>query len=62
MSSTEVSGKLPKPQLRSLLHSQIKRNLFFIGISVVIAGCYMKFVYGDNRKKAYADFFRTLRY
>ncbi|VEN39216.1 unnamed protein product [Callosobruchus maculatus] len=58
MSSTEVTGKLPKPQLRSLLHSQIKRNLLLTGISVIIAGCYMRFGYGDSRKKAYADFFR----
>nr|CAI5842771.1 unnamed protein product [Callosobruchus analis] len=58
MSSTEVTGKLPKPQLRSLLHSQIKRNLLLAGISVLIAGCYMRFVYGDGRKKAYANFSR----
>ncbi|CAH2002320.1 unnamed protein product [Acanthoscelides obtectus] len=58
MSSSEVSGKLPKPQMRSLLHSQIKRNLLFTGISVVIAGCYMKFVYSDSNKKAYANFYR----
>ncbi|XP_019868697.1 cytochrome c oxidase subunit 6C [Aethina tumida] len=52
-------GKLKKPQMRGLLHAQIKKNLTLAFISVVAAGCYMRFVYGDGQKKAYADFYRT---
>ncbi|KAG5877035.1 hypothetical protein JTB14_006516 [Gonioctena quinquepunctata] len=56
---SDVAGKLPKPQMRSLLHAQIKKNLVFVGISVLAAGCYMRFVYGNGNKRAYADFFKT---
>ncbi|XP_074030645.1 cytochrome c oxidase subunit 6C-like [Leptinotarsa decemlineata] len=56
---SEVTGKLPKPQMRSLLHSQIKRNLFWCGISVLIAGSYMRFVFGDGRKRVYAEFYKN---
>ncbi|CAH1116864.1 unnamed protein product [Phaedon cochleariae] len=56
---SELVGKIPKPQMRSLLHRQIKRNLLICGIGVAIAGSYMRFVYGDGQKRAYAEFYRT---
>ncbi|CAG9861288.1 unnamed protein product [Phyllotreta striolata] len=55
--SAEVAGKLPKPQMRGLLHRQIKRNLVIAGIACFIGGAYMRFVYGARNKKAYADFY-----
>ncbi|XP_066253476.1 cytochrome c oxidase subunit 6C-like [Euwallacea similis] len=56
--STEIA-KLPKPQLRHLLHSSIKRNLILVGISISVATVYMKYVQNDGRKQKYADFYKT---
>ncbi|CAH0551792.1 unnamed protein product [Brassicogethes aeneus] len=50
---------LKKPQMRSLLHQQIKKNLALVGISVLAAGIYMRFIFGDGRKQKYADFYKT---
>ncbi|XP_072385874.1 cytochrome c oxidase subunit 6C-like [Diabrotica undecimpunctata] len=55
--SAELTGHLPKPQMRGLLHSTIKRNLILTGITVVLSGCYMRFIYGDGNKRAYANFY-----
>lgn len=56
MSSTPA--KLAKPQLRGLLHNQIKKNFIGLGVVVLVAGVYMRFVFGDGRKRAYANFYR----
>ncbi|EFA07587.1 cytochrome c oxidase subunit 6C [Tribolium castaneum] len=55
----EQVARIPKPQMRGLLHSQIKRNLILTGISCTIAGLYMKFVFGNSRKNAYAEFYKN---
>lgn len=56
---SEIStGKLPKPIMRGLLNKQIKRNLFAVAISVLVAGSYMRFVFCAGRKKAYLEFYR----
>ncbi|XP_057663368.1 cytochrome c oxidase subunit 6C-like [Diorhabda carinulata] len=54
---SELPERIPKPQMRGLLHSLIKKNLILTGISVLIAGGYMRFVYGDGNKRAYANFY-----
>ncbi|KAJ8925889.1 hypothetical protein NQ315_009741 [Exocentrus adspersus] len=56
---SEVSPKVAKPQLRGLLHTQIKKNLLLTGISVVVAAVYMRFVFGDQRKRNYAEFYKN---
>lgn len=56
--SEVVTAKLAKPVMRGLLHKQIKKNLIAVGISVTLAGLYMKFVYGDGNKRAYVDFYK----
>lgn len=58
MSEVATEKRIPKPQMRGLLHTQIKKNLIAAGISVFIAGCYMKFVFGNGRKKAYIEFYK----
>ncbi|KAL3286957.1 hypothetical protein HHI36_001443 [Cryptolaemus montrouzieri] len=50
---------LPKPQLRGLLRSQIKKNLIIasvLSISVVIA---QKIFVNDERKRVYAEFYKN---
>ncbi|XP_044262497.1 cytochrome c oxidase subunit 6C-like [Tribolium madens] len=56
---SEETAKIPKPKMRGLLQAQIKRNLILTGISCTIAGLYMKFIFGNGRKKAYADFYKN---
>jgi len=50
---------LPRPQMRGLLSSHLKRH-FLIGatLAVVSAACVKFFVY-DWRKAKYAEFYRT---
>ncbi|XP_066999677.2 cytochrome c oxidase subunit 6C [Anabrus simplex] len=51
--------KIPKPQLRGLLNSQIKMNLpIAIGLAAV-SGILFKVLVGDARKKRYAEFYRN---
>lgn len=57
--SDEGPVRLPKPQIRSLLNARIKTNLILVGISCLVAGCYMKFVFGADRKRAYAEFYKN---
>ncbi|KAL1497574.1 hypothetical protein ABEB36_008510 [Hypothenemus hampei] len=57
--SGEVTKPLPRPQLRGLLHTQIKRNLIGVGISVIVAGAYVYFIRNQNRKKLYEDFYKN---
>lgn len=51
-------ANLKKPQLRGLLHSQIKRTLIIaIGLSIV-AGVAQKFLVSEPRKRQYAEFYK----
>lgn len=51
-------ANLKKPQLRGLLHSQIKKNLIVaIGLSVVFGVAY-KFAVSEPRKQKYAEFYK----
>ncbi|XP_066139400.1 cytochrome c oxidase subunit 6C-like [Euwallacea fornicatus] len=56
--TTEIA-KLPKPQLRHLLHNTIKKNLILVGISITVVAAYVKYVHNDGRKQRYADFYKT---
>ncbi|KAJ3648650.1 hypothetical protein Zmor_020438 [Zophobas morio] len=55
----EELSKLPKPQMRRLLYGQIRKNLILTGISVTIAGLYMRLVFGDGNKREYAEFYKN---
>lgn len=57
---SEVTAKVSKPVMRRLLHNQIGKNLLATGVSVVIAGLYMRFVFGDGNKKDYANFYKLV--
>lgn len=51
-------GKVVKPQLRGLLHQQIKKN---IAIAFVVAGVVatlQKVFINDERKRLYAEFYK----
>ncbi|KAJ8944941.1 hypothetical protein NQ318_013089 [Aromia moschata] len=54
----EVS-KAAKPQLRGLLRSQIKRNIILAACVATAAAVAQKFLYNDERKKVYAEFYKT---
>lgn len=50
--------KIPKPQMRGLLRSVIKRNLIAVGFSVAIVGYYMRYVRRAGNMQAYVDFYK----
>lgn len=51
-------ANLQKPQLRGLLHSQIKKTLIIaIGMSLVCGAAY-KFLVSEPRKQKYANFYK----
>lgn len=51
-------SNVAKPQLRGLLQSQIKKNLFVaIGLCVVV-GVAQKIFVNDARKAKYAEFYK----
>ena len=58
----EELSKLPKPQMRRLLYGQIRKNLILTGISVTIAGLYMRLVFGDGNKREYAEFYKWVAF
>lgn len=58
MSATTVQ-KLPKPQLRGLLRSYLKKHLTIAVVLSVAAGYAWKALVADPRKKAYAEFYKT---
>ncbi|XP_056642561.1 cytochrome c oxidase subunit 6C-2-like [Diorhabda carinulata] len=58
MAGGEVS-KAVKPQLRGLLAGQIKRNIIFAAAVATLAAIAQKIFVNDNRKRAYAEFYRT---
>lgn len=55
---SEVVGKLKKPQLRGLLHSQIKRNLIVAGVLTVAVGVAHRIFVVEARKQTYADYYK----
>ncbi|XP_018579698.1 cytochrome c oxidase subunit 6C-like [Anoplophora glabripennis] len=56
---SEVTTKISKPNMRRLLYNQIKKNLIATGVSVLIAGVYMRFVFSDNNRRDYANFYKS---
>lgn len=54
----DAVAKIKKPQLRGLLHSQIKTNLY-VGIGLcIIGGVAWKFLISDPRKARFAEFYK----
>lgn len=58
MSGAGAVVKAVKPQMRGLLHEQIKKNLFFAFVVAGIAATCQKIFMNDSRKKAYAQFYK----
>ncbi|CAG9836327.1 unnamed protein product [Diabrotica balteata] len=58
MAGGEVS-KTTKPQLRGLLAGQIKWNIIIATTTAVAAAIAQKVFVNDQRKKDYAEFYRT---
>lgn len=58
MAGGEIS-KVAKPQLRGLLAGQIKKNIIFAAAVATVAAIAQKILVNDNRKRAYAEFYRT---
>ncbi|CAH1392691.1 unnamed protein product [Nezara viridula] len=55
----DIPAKLSKPQMRRLLQSQIKTNLFVaIGLGIV-TGVAVKYLVCEPRKQRYAAFYRN---
>lgn len=52
-------ARIAKPQLRGLLNSQIKKNIFIALALSIVGGIGMKVLVCDARKKRYAEFYRT---
>ncbi|XP_026728445.1 cytochrome c oxidase subunit 6C-like [Trichoplusia ni] len=48
-----------KPMMRGLLNSQIKRNLTISLVLAGISGFAFKQIVGNERKRKYAEFYRT---
>lgn len=51
-------AKAGKPQLRGLLHSQIKKNIILAFVVASITAVGQKVFINDERKRAYADFYK----
>ncbi|KAK9873865.1 hypothetical protein WA026_002222 [Henosepilachna vigintioctopunctata] len=54
-----VAKALPKPQLRGLLQSQIKKNLIIATAIAFTAVGLQKVFINDERKKVYAEFYKN---
>lgn len=51
-------AKIPKPQMRRLLETQLKKDMAIaIGTAITAAAAY-KFFVADKRREAYAAFYR----
>lgn len=55
---SDTVSKAPKPQLRGLLHSQIKRNIWVAVAMCFTAAVAQKFLINDHRKQVYAEFYK----
>lgn len=51
-------GKVVKPQLRGLLHDQIKKNLAFAFLVAGAVAFAQKIFINDERKRVYAEFYK----
>lgn len=51
-------GKAVKPQLRGLLHQQIKKNIIVAFVVAGVVATAQKIFVNDAKKKAYADFYK----
>ncbi|MCH1922400.1 hypothetical protein L9G15_23625 [Shewanella sp. A3A] len=55
----DIPAKISKPQMRRLLQSQIKTNLFVaIGLGIA-TGVAVKYLVCEPRKQRYANFYRN---
>ncbi|CAH1959593.1 unnamed protein product [Acanthoscelides obtectus] len=52
-------GKAAKPQLRGLLHQQIKRNILLAAAVATAAAVVQKVFVNNPRMQVYADFYKT---
>ncbi|KAJ8931272.1 hypothetical protein NQ314_015838 [Rhamnusium bicolor] len=52
-------GKANKPQLRGLLHSQIKVNILLASVVAVGAALGQYFFVNNERKRVYAEFYKN---
>ncbi|RZC36257.1 cytochrome c oxidase subunit 6C-1, partial [Asbolus verrucosus] len=52
-------SKVVKPQLRGLLHNQIRMNLIVAGVMCFAAAVAQKVFVNDNRKKVYGEFYKN---
>ncbi|XP_013191606.1 cytochrome c oxidase subunit 6C [Amyelois transitella] len=59
MAGDKAVATVSKPQMRGLLNSAIKRNLTISITLAVISGFAFKFIVGNERKRKYAEFYRT---
>ncbi|XP_048364335.1 cytochrome c oxidase subunit 6C-2 [Sphaerodactylus townsendi] len=50
---------LPKPQMRGLLASRLKKHIVIASIFSFGCACLYKFGVADPRKQAYADFYKN---
>ncbi|XP_075985300.1 cytochrome c oxidase subunit 6C-like [Anticarsia gemmatalis] len=50
---------IAKPQMRGLLNGQIKKNLIISLVLAGISGVAFKQLVGTERKRKYAEFYRT---
>uniref|UniRef100_A0A646QFA9 CytCO6C n=1 Tax=Hemiscolopendra marginata TaxID=943146 RepID=A0A646QFA9_9MYRI len=58
MADTTIK-KLPKPQLRGLLHSYIRKHGIIAAVLCTISVFAVKFGVADRRKQRYADFYKN---
>lgn len=55
---SDTVTKVSKPQLRSLLHNQIKRNLIVAVGMCIVAAVSQKIFINDARKERFANFYK----
>ncbi|XP_053618464.1 cytochrome c oxidase subunit 6C-like [Plodia interpunctella] len=59
MAGDKAVATAAKPQMRGLLNSAIKRNLIVAITLSAISGFAFKQLVGNERKRKYAEFYRT---
>lgn len=58
MAGDKAVSVASKPQLRGILHTQIKKNIVGAITLSIICGAAYKFLVADVRKRRYAEFYR----
>ncbi|XP_062551198.1 cytochrome c oxidase subunit 6C-1-like [Armigeres subalbatus] len=56
---SEVTAKIPKPVLRGLHNTSIKRNLVVATVLSIVSGVAFNYLYVEPKRQAYADFYKT---